>query len=133
MSAVASLFIPPFGLSPCLLRMGVWGRSDASAALDADTTTYWMESKEPSAGRWLGVQFLEDTHVTAVKVMQFGHERYRAVVCDLESSDDGVAWAKQASAYLEGMPCCLQATQCSCNTSQPLFLFDVLVLLFWFS
>ena len=78
---------------------------DASAAVDGDTNSYWLESKAESDDRWLGVDFGEGDGIAVeyAEVMQVAHDNYRAFLVEMQWSDDGEAWTYFKSGELDGM------------------------------
>lgn len=72
---------------------------------DEDPKTYWLESKDLSLDRYVGMVFADPVAVDSVELVQYSHENYRVVRAELEWSDDGETWTQFAVADLDGKHC----------------------------
>jgi len=77
-----------------------WCTVDATR--DGDAGSYWMESKEATEDRWVGVRFGSPTAVATVDVKQYAHENYRVWLAELAWSDDGSSWHVASEGELDG-------------------------------
>ena len=79
---------------------------DATAAADSDQKSYWLESKQETEDRWIGVDLgatAEPVAVAAAEVMQVAHDNYRTFLVELQWSDDGTEWTYFKSGELDGV------------------------------